>query len=160
MRVIESQNLPRDSGESVFAARHQDVSQGPLAMFPNTSSPFVKRSRNIRRFRRKRGSFSRQMGPRHPPPPTPGPSPPPPLSPGRRGFTENPRGGVLPGGGGGGRGRARGVYGEFGGGGKGAPRLHLPRKRAPFSTTKLPRKALISKRKMVRKTTRNFPEKF
>ena len=30
MRVIESQKLPRDSGESIFAARHQDVSQGPL----------------------------------------------------------------------------------------------------------------------------------
>ena len=29
-RVIESQKLPRDSGESIFAARHQDVSQGPL----------------------------------------------------------------------------------------------------------------------------------
>ena len=28
--VIESQKLPRDSGESIFAARHQDVSQGPL----------------------------------------------------------------------------------------------------------------------------------
>ena len=30
----------------------------------------------------------------------------------------------------------------------------------PICRTKLPRKALISKRKMVRKTTRNFPEKF
>ena len=30
MRVIASQKLPRDSGESIFAARHQDVSQGPL----------------------------------------------------------------------------------------------------------------------------------
>ena len=29
-RVIESQKLPRDNGESIFAARHQDVSQGPL----------------------------------------------------------------------------------------------------------------------------------
>ena len=29
MRVIASQKLPRDSGESIFAARHQDVSQGP-----------------------------------------------------------------------------------------------------------------------------------
>ena len=29
-RVIESQKLPRDSGESIFAARHQYVSQGPL----------------------------------------------------------------------------------------------------------------------------------
>ena len=28
-RVIESQKLPRDSKESIFAARHQDVSQGP-----------------------------------------------------------------------------------------------------------------------------------
>ena len=27
-RVIESQKLPRDSGELIFAARHQDVSQG------------------------------------------------------------------------------------------------------------------------------------
>ena len=30
MRVIASQKLPRDSGESIFAARHQDASQGPL----------------------------------------------------------------------------------------------------------------------------------
>ena len=29
-RVIASQRLSRDSGESIFAARHQDVSQGPL----------------------------------------------------------------------------------------------------------------------------------
>ena len=29
-RVIESQKLPRDSGEAIFAVRHQDVSQGPL----------------------------------------------------------------------------------------------------------------------------------
>ena len=28
MRVIASQKLLRDSGESIFAARHQDVSQG------------------------------------------------------------------------------------------------------------------------------------
>ena len=31
-RVIESQKLPRDSGESIFAARHQDVSQGALGL--------------------------------------------------------------------------------------------------------------------------------
>ena len=31
MRVIASQKLPRDSGDSMFAARHQDVSSGPLA---------------------------------------------------------------------------------------------------------------------------------
>ena len=30
MRVTASQKLPRDSGESIFAARHQDASQGPL----------------------------------------------------------------------------------------------------------------------------------
>ena len=30
MRVIASRKLPRDTGESIFAARHQDVSQGPL----------------------------------------------------------------------------------------------------------------------------------
>ena len=29
-RVIASQKLSRDSGETIFAARHQDVSQGPL----------------------------------------------------------------------------------------------------------------------------------
>ena len=29
MRVVASQKLPRDSGESIFAARHQDVSRGP-----------------------------------------------------------------------------------------------------------------------------------
>ena len=28
--VIASQKLQRDSGESIFAARHQDASQGPL----------------------------------------------------------------------------------------------------------------------------------
>ena len=28
--VIASQKLPRDISESIFAARHQDVSQGPL----------------------------------------------------------------------------------------------------------------------------------
>ena len=34
-RVIESQKLPRDSSrESIFAARHQDVSQGPLGIRP------------------------------------------------------------------------------------------------------------------------------
>ena len=33
-RVIESQKLPRDSGESIFAARHQDASQGPLGPLP------------------------------------------------------------------------------------------------------------------------------
>ena len=32
MRVIASQKLPQDSGESIFAARHQDVSQGPLGL--------------------------------------------------------------------------------------------------------------------------------
>ena len=30
MRVVASQKLPRDSGESIFAARQQDVSQGLL----------------------------------------------------------------------------------------------------------------------------------
>ena len=30
MRVIASQKLPRDSRETIFAARHQSVSQGPL----------------------------------------------------------------------------------------------------------------------------------
>ena len=29
VRVIAGQKLPRDSGESIFAARHQDASQGP-----------------------------------------------------------------------------------------------------------------------------------
>ena len=29
-RVIASQKLSRDSGETIFAPRHQDVSQGPL----------------------------------------------------------------------------------------------------------------------------------
>ena len=33
MRVIASQKLARDSGESIFAARHQDVSQGLLGSF-------------------------------------------------------------------------------------------------------------------------------
>ena len=32
MKVIASQKLPRDSGESIFAARHQDASQGPLGV--------------------------------------------------------------------------------------------------------------------------------
>ena len=43
MRVIASQKLPRDSGESIFAARHQDASQGPLGKGPkiekNSRSP-------------------------------------------------------------------------------------------------------------------------
>ena len=30
MRVIASQKLARDNGESIFAARHQDALQGPL----------------------------------------------------------------------------------------------------------------------------------
>ena len=34
MRVIASQKLPRDSGETIFAARHQSVSQGPLSNGP------------------------------------------------------------------------------------------------------------------------------
>ena len=34
VRVIASQKLPRHSGESIFAARHLDVSQGPLGDFP------------------------------------------------------------------------------------------------------------------------------
>ena len=29
-RVIESQKLSRDSGETIFTVRHQGVSQGPL----------------------------------------------------------------------------------------------------------------------------------
>ena len=37
-RVIESQKLPRDSGESIFAARHQDVSQGPLGVRKNAKT--------------------------------------------------------------------------------------------------------------------------
>ena len=38
VRVIESQKLPRDNGESIFAARHQDVSQGPLGSVRQISS--------------------------------------------------------------------------------------------------------------------------
>ena len=30
VRLTTSQKLPRDSGESIFAARHQDASHGPL----------------------------------------------------------------------------------------------------------------------------------
>ena len=37
MRVIASQKLPRDSGVSIFAARHQSVSQGPLGRFAQFS---------------------------------------------------------------------------------------------------------------------------
>ena len=33
MRVVASQKLPRDSGETIFAARHQSVSQGPLGNY-------------------------------------------------------------------------------------------------------------------------------
>ena len=36
-RVIASQKLPRDSGETIFAARHQDVSQGPLRSLPTVA---------------------------------------------------------------------------------------------------------------------------
>ena len=32
-RAIASQKLSRDSGETIFAPRHQDVSQGPLGPF-------------------------------------------------------------------------------------------------------------------------------
>ena len=61
------------------------------------------------RFRGKRGLAT-------PPPPNPGPSPPPPLSPGGRGFTENPRGGgVFQERGGEGQGRVRGIWGGEGG---------------------------------------------
>ena len=35
-RVIESQKMPRDGGESIFAARHQDVSQGPVGGDPQS----------------------------------------------------------------------------------------------------------------------------
>ena len=35
-RVITSQKLSRDSGETIFAARHQDVSQGPLETAVNS----------------------------------------------------------------------------------------------------------------------------
>ena len=72
------------------------------------------------------------MGPRcPPPPPAPRPRPPPPLLlGGGGGFTENSREGGLPGEWGGGQGCAQGIWG---GGGEGAPRPHLPRKRAPFS---------------------------
>ena len=34
MRAIAIQKLLRDSGESIFAARHLDVSQGSLGMHP------------------------------------------------------------------------------------------------------------------------------
>ena len=40
-RVIESQKLPRDSGESIFAARHQDVSQGPLGKEKDLTDRFL-----------------------------------------------------------------------------------------------------------------------
>ena len=71
-----------------------------------------------------------------PPPPTPAPSPPPPFSlVGGGGFTENPRGGgVLPGEGRGGG--ARGVCGNFlGGGGGGRGRQG---RRAPFTAKTSP----------------------
>ena len=32
MRIIANQKLPRDSGESILAARPQGVSQGPLGL--------------------------------------------------------------------------------------------------------------------------------
>ena len=41
-RVIVSQKLSRDSGQTIFAARHQDVSQGPLGR--TLLSPCRKRS--------------------------------------------------------------------------------------------------------------------
>ena len=41
-RVIASQKLPRDSGETIFAARHQSVSQGPLGTPPCSAIRFCK----------------------------------------------------------------------------------------------------------------------
>ena len=86
--------------------------------------------RLLRRFRRKRDSFS---GLGTPPRPPPAPRPRPPfLLGGGGGFTENPGGGVFQereGGRGEGQGRVRGTWGRR----EGAPRPHLPRKRAPLS---------------------------
>ena len=42
MRVTASQKLSRDSGESIFAARHQDVSQGSFQ-----KGPFARDSRVV-----------------------------------------------------------------------------------------------------------------
>ena len=40
-RVIASQKLSRDSGESIFAARHQGVSQGPLGLAEKNGEIFT-----------------------------------------------------------------------------------------------------------------------
>ena len=85
-------------------------------------------------FAEKGARFRGKWGLGAPPPPPPPPTPRP--RPGAVGvLLKIPGGGSSRRGGGGeGGGRARGVYGEFGGGGgQGAPRPHLPRKRAPFS---------------------------
>ena len=41
VRVIASQKLPRDSGESIFTTRHLDVSQGPMGTTPNSKDSFA-----------------------------------------------------------------------------------------------------------------------
>ena len=43
-RVITSQKLPRDSGETIFAARHQSVSQGPLGKFKRRNDARTKKN--------------------------------------------------------------------------------------------------------------------
>ena len=79
-------------------------------------------------FAEKGARFRGKWGLDAPPPPALGPAPPFLLG-GGGGFTENPRGGSFRGEGGGGPEVCTGNLG----GGKGAPRPRLPRKRAPFS---------------------------
>ena len=43
-RVIASQKLSRDSGETIFAPGHQDVSQGPLGLPQNSVSSLFRNS--------------------------------------------------------------------------------------------------------------------
>ena len=45
LRVIASQKLTRDNGESIFTARHLDVSQGPLGL--GHSEPGVQITRKV-----------------------------------------------------------------------------------------------------------------
>ena len=47
--------MPRDSGESIFAARHQDVSQGPLGALCGKISCVALRGFSLRGFGNVRG---------------------------------------------------------------------------------------------------------
>ena len=71
-----SQKMPRDSGESIFAARHQDVSQGPLGnrnegtfgCSPVQKKPGTRVHENVPRYQKPQGGYIRQNRPFTKPP--------------------------------------------------------------------------------------------